>query len=557
MNLFARHFILHLLIIFSTGNAFAQSTLHKYFISFTDKNGSTFSVSNPSEFLSQRAIQRRANQGIQISSEDLPVNSNYADALTSAGARLLGTSKWFNGAAVECDSSTLISIQSLPFVSGSRIVRGPVKKEREQAKFRSDLNSVLNEPSILRVQGFDYGQSFNQIHLMNGEYLHNQGFTGNGMLIALLDAGYFNVDQLNAFDTLRMLGNIVATWDFVEGNDSVYEDDAHGTQVLSCIAGNVPGQLVGTAPHASFLLLRSEDAPTEYIVEEYYWAFAAEYADSAGADIISSSLGYTTFDDSTMNHTYLDMDGNTAPSTIAADKAASKGILVISSAGNSGNNPWRYIGAPADGDSVLAIGAVNQFGVKAGFSSWGPSSDGDVKPNVAAKGEQTTIAWPNGFVGTGNGTSFACPVLAGAAACLWQAHPGKTNMEIFRAIEQSANYYQNPGDSLGYGIPNFITADILLGGGTLNLPGEDLLHSVYPNPFSSRIEIRFYSFSHQNLIVELIDALGRNIMRESVKAEAGIVNQISINPPADLNKGIYFIRIESKGKLYTRRIMKI
>ncbi|MBP6334874.1 MAG: S8 family serine peptidase [Bacteroidia bacterium] len=529
----------------------------RFFIRFTDKNNSLFSISTPQDFLSQKAIIRRTNQNIAVVSSDLPVNSLYIDSVTAIGATILSKSKWLNGVTIECDSSILQNIIALPFVSNATQVRRMAKHiDRPEKKSTVNPMPYIASPAMMRVQGFDYGSSFNQIHLMNGEYLHDQGFSGEGMTIAVLDAGFFSVDQLAAFDSIRSSNRILGSWDFVDDEPSVYEDNSHGMSVLSCIAGNVPGQLIGTAPRASFWLLRSEDAATEYIIEEYNWVAAAEFADSVGADLITSSLGYTTFDDSTMSHTYADMNGNTAPSSIGADIAASKGMLILTSAGNSGNNTWYYISAPSDGDSVLSVAAVDEFGFKASFSSWGPSSDGDVKPNIAAKGAQTTVADAGGGISTSNGTSFACPVLAGSAACLWQAHPDKTNMEIFDAIQQSANYYLTPGDSLGYGIPNFIVADLLLGGTMIERPDGDELIGVYPNPFDENIEVKFFSGVSQQLDIEVLDGLGRLVSKQLAEINRGMMNTVKLAPFSNLQQGIYFMRITTSDNQYLKKIIK-
>ena len=362
---------------------------------------------------------------------------------------------------------------------------------------------------------------------MNGEYLHEGGFTGNGKLIALLDGGFYSVDQFSAFENLRNDNKIIATWDFVTGDSSVYEDDPHGMSVLSTIAGNVPGQLIGTAPNASFLLLRTEDVFSENIIEEYNWSAAAEFADSAGADVISSSLGYTEFDDPLQNHIYSDMDGNHCPSSIAADFAASKGILVLVSAGNSGNDSWHYISAPSDGDSVISVGAVNSIGNHVSFSGWGPSFDGDVKPNVVAKGRDCALVDEYGTISTGSGTSFACPILAGAASCLWQAFPDLNSIQIMSAIERSANYYLVPNDSLGYGIPDFRLASYFLATGAM--PSNDDVIGIYPNPFSENLNVRFYSRISQFVKLEMINAIGQVVSSKIENAVAGSVNNFTIS----------------------------
>ncbi|MBK9526597.1 MAG: S8 family serine peptidase [Bacteroidetes bacterium] len=550
-------FLRILLVLILVSSCFVDAGASKYFISFSDKNNTPYSVSTPSDFLSAKAISRRITQNIPVLQNDLPVDPAYILAVQNTGAVVLNRSKWYNGIIIDCDSATLQAVTALPFVNSSTAVNRIGRSSGKIDKFKTNSVPYNSSGSLARTQSFDYGGSFNQIHLMNGEYLHDAGFKGEGMTIAILDAGFYSVDQLSPFDSIRAGGQILGTWDFVANDASVYEDNSHGMSVLSCIAGNVPGQLIGTAPHSDFWLLRSEDAPTENIIEEYNWVSAAEFADSAGADLISSSLGYSTFDDSTMSHTYADMNGNTCPASIGADIAASKGILVLVSAGNLGNSAWHYISAPSDADSVLSVGSVDSAGYKSGFSSWGPSSDGNVKPNVAAKGSQTTIANTDGSIGQGSGTSFSCPVLAGSAACLWQAHPGKTNMEVLHAIEQSANYFNTPGDSLGYGIPNFIVADLLLGGTILNLSSEDNLLSVFPNPFSQDFEISFYSSTNQTIHLSLIDEIGQEVGASDVEINGGKISNISFPSLSGVHAGIYFVRVISKSKSYLRKIVKI
>ena len=550
-------FLRILLVLILVSSCFVDAGASKYFISFSDKNNTPYSVSTPSDFLSAKAISRRITQNIPVLQNDLPVDPAYILAVQNTGAVVLNRSKWYNGIIIDCDSATLQAVTALPFVNSSTAVNRIGRSSGKIDKFKTNSVPYNSSGSLARTQSFDYGGSFNQIHLMNGEYLHDAGFKGEGMTIAILDAGFYSVDQLSPFDSIRAGGQILGTWDFVANDASVYEDNSHGMSVLSCIAGNVPGQLIGTAPHSDFWLLRSEDAPTENIIEEYNWVSAAEFADSAGADLISSSLGYSTFDDSTMSHTYADMNGNTCPASIGADIAASKGILVLVSAGNLGNSAWHYISAPSDADSVLSVGSVDSAGYKSGFSSLGPSSDGNVKPNVAAKGSQTTIANTDGSIGQGSGTSFSCPVLAGSAACLWQAHPGKTNMEVLHAIEQSANYFNTPGDSLGYGIPNFIVADLLLGGTILDLSSEDNLLSVFPNPFSQDFEISFYSSTNQTIHLSLIDEIGQEVGASDVEINGGKISNISFPSLSGVHAGIYFVRVISKSKSYLRKIVKI
>ena len=454
--------------------AFSQVAPDKYQVRFTDKNNSPYSIDNPLEFLSQRAIDRRANQNIPIVENDLPVNPGYIDSIASTGVTILNVSKWMNSVTIyTTDQNALDAISAFPFVQSTgknSSFKTLPKKEKSNKPFfenesfgeKTESNRQVSNKGIQGV--YDYGTALNQIQMLNGDSLHDLGYDGAGMLIAVLDAGFLNVNSLSVFDSLWINGQILGSRDFVDPQSpNIFGSHYHGCMVLSTMGANLPGEMVGTAPQADYWLIRTEDADTEYLIEELNWVSGAEFADSLGADVINSSLGYTIFDDSNQDHTYEDMDGNTTPITIGADIAASKGILVCNSAGNSGNDSWHYIGAPADGDSVFSIGAVNGSGVYTYFSSTGPTYDGRIKPNVVAKGQGTTIVNPwTGAIYTGNGTSFSSPVTAGMVACLWQANPGKSNIEIMEAIQQSASQANNPDSLLGYGIPNYMVANRLL-----------------------------------------------------------------------------------------------
>jgi hypothetical protein len=555
------------LLIASYFSSIAQLSNFRYFIRFTDKNNSPYSIGNPSAYLSARAIQRRTNQNITIDNLDLPVNPQYIDSLIAHGATTFNKSKWFNGVTVSVpDSATLNAVLSLPFVQNVSHVwkKGNGSGKNKFEEITPIQQSSLRQSLPVITQSYNYGLSYNQIHIMNGEYLHNLGFRGEGMIITLLDGGFYHADQLPVFDSLNADNRILGTWDFVADEASVYEDDGHGEAVLSCIASNMPDSLIGTAPEASFYLLRSEDVPRENIIEEYNWASAAEYADSVGTDVISSSLGYTTFDNfifqgdtvpSESNHTYSDMNGNTCPSSIAADIAVSRGILVLTSAGNSGNDPWHYISAPSDGDSVLSIAAVGPDGFHADFSSYGPSSDGNVKPNLAAQGAYTVVQGTDGLISIyGFGTSFACPVLAGSATCLWQAHPTASAMEIHDAIQQSANYALAPNDSLGYGIPDFALAHSILSGIDENASSSEAL-VVYPNPVNENV-IFLLNDKRKGLIsAALFDVSGKQICAAEMFADG--MHSNTLQGIGSLSGGIYFLRIISAEWTFVQRVIKL
>jgi subtilisin family serine protease len=401
-----------------------------------------------------------------------------------------------------------------------------------------------------------YGAANVQIEMIGGSKLHEMGFTGKGMTIAVLDAGFYNVDQINHFDSLRQSGRLLGTKDFVQGGTQVFEDNSHGMSVLSTMAANTPGEIVGTAPQANYWLLRTEEAATEFIIEEYNWVAGAEFADSVGAWIINSSLGYTRFDDTLTSHTYNQLDGNTTPITIGADLAASKGILVINSAGNSGGDAWRFIGAPADGDSVLTIGAVNSERAYASFSSRGPSVDGRIKPNVCAMGQQSVLVVSSGEVARSNGTSFSSPILAGMAACLWQAHPTASAMEIFKAIEQSADQYENPDDMKGFGIPDFMEAHSILARTQLNQTASDSIVNVFPNPFIEGLSLEFFSTSEQEITVTVHKLSGKRVYEEKIKVYPFVNNLIQLEKLKKVSSGTYTVSVNNGKNVFVKRIIK-
>jgi serine protease AprX len=524
----------------------AEAQQKKYFIYFTDKNNSLFTINNPNQFLSSRAIQRRAKQSIPVTTRDLPVNQVYVDSLKNKGATVWYSSRWFNAALVSADSSQHAAIISLPFVQNSKQVR------------RVAASAKLNTQESVELCNANpnYGNSFNQLSMIGVDYMHAQGFHGEGMQIAILDAGFSNANTLFFFDSLFANNQILATWDFVDHESNVYDNDSHGTSVLSILGGYADGQLIGPAYKASYYLLRTEDAATEYQVEEVNWLIGAEYADSAGADIISSSLGYNTFDDPTMNHTYADMNGNTTIVSRAADMAVATGMIVVNSAGNDGANPWKYIIAPADGDSVLAIGAVDASGNYASFSSRGPSSDGRIKPDVAAQGSGTTIGTASNTISTGSGTSFSCPLISGMTAGLWQAFPALKNTELIDYIKRSGSHYSAPDTLTGYGIPNFKRASdlITLANVIVSMTGNSQIY-LFPNPVSGTVSLVTQGNGIDKAVnIRVYDLLGQLIYQEDIPRSMQ-VNRIGINTD-NLSEGIYLMKINIEGKIYTLKFIK-
>ena len=540
--------ILPLLFLFF--DCFAQQDTIKnyYWVQFSDKAGTIYSIDKPEEFLSQKAIERRDNQNIKIDETDLPVSKTYTDSITNRGIRIVHTSKWLNGATIEATQLEVEDISaSFSFISETQLTKpGQLLK--------SANNKFEIEQTISEIDSAFYGLSRYQIGQLNGQFLHNQGFLGQGMHIAVLDAGFLMVDELPAFYELIGENRIVEIKDFVDPNSDFFQTHRHGMNVLSTMAGYIPNNLIGSAHEANYSLFRSEDSGSEYQIEADNWVVAAEYADSIGADIINSSLGYTLFEDPNMNYTYEDLDGKTTRVTRGANMAFQKGMLIFSSAGNEGNKGWKYLVAPSDGDYVIGVGAVDRDGAPAPFSSFGPASDGDVKPNVSAMGWGTFLQRQDGNVGAGNGTSFSSPVLAGMAACLWQAFPRAKNADIKNAIEKSASLYETPDNQLGYGIPDFEKASILLTDwGLGNLETTDFWRPEH-NPFSNRIQFNpLRGIENAETRVILIGING-NVVVDKYFASG---NPLVLTNLSTLPQGIYIAYIETEINKEVHKLVKI
>lgn len=515
-------------IILLVAVAFSLKAQTRHIIRFTDKNNSPYLFSQPSEYLSPKAIQRRFRQKITIDSTDLPVNPFYIDSLTKIpGVTFINSSKWLNQALIEVsDPAALDIINAYPFVKGTNAVAFNISNNSSADSEARPLPKKQYNHSVLETAGaasdsINYGNSDPQVRIHEGEYLHKMGFRGQGIIIAMLDAGYFNYKTNPAFDSVRINGQILAEYDFVKNETSVDEDNVHGANCFSILAANNPGVMVGSSPNADYVLFRTEDAGSEKPVEEQYWIAGAERADSIGADLISSSLGYVNFDDASYNHSYAQRDGNTAMITIAADLAARKGILVVNAIGNAGNSAddSKYVMCPADGDSVLAVGAVNTSGVIGTFSSWGPGGSGKRKPNIVSVGWQTTYTNSSGVVTKGNGTSYATPNIAGLIACLWQAFPDFTNMEIIDAVQRSADRYNNPDDRYGHGIPNFRIAYELLLDKRKNryiTKPKGIWMQAYPTVFRQQFNVYLKAPATATARLRLIDMSGKILQIKSM-----------------------------------------
>ncbi|GAB3014156.1 S8 family serine peptidase [Spirosoma pulveris] len=525
---------------------FGQTT-RKFLVLLRDKANSPYSLSRPEQFLSQRSILRRQKQNISILERDLPVNPAYVSQIQQAGAKIWFTSRWLNAVLVEATDATIAAVQRLPIVKGLEFGRS-LANARPSADKQTSTAKTVGSFSATADTPLDYGNSQAQITQLGADKMHQQGYHGEGMLIGVLDAGFLNGNKVGFLKPLFDENRILATYDFVKKETSVYEDDSHGLSCLSAIAATADKQLYGTAYKASFVLIRTEDAATEKQIEEANWVLGAEYADSVGVDVISSSLGYTQFDEATTSYTYQNLDGKTALSTRGAQIATETGMVVVVAAGNEGSSAWRYLSAPSDAASVLAIGAVTQTGLRASFSSFGPSADGRVKPDLAARGQGTIVGSPGGQIVSGNGTSFATPLVAGLAAGFWQAHPQLTATQVVDALRRSGNQFGSPDDQLGYGIPNFERASVLA-----ESYGQLL---VFPNPFSDEqpLGVQWGEIAPNTpLDATLTNAAGRIIWQNRFTS-AGLT--AFTLPFLNLSAGMYVMTLVSGDKKRTVKLVK-
>jgi subtilisin family serine protease len=533
----------------------ADAQLNIYVVKFKDKNNSPYSLSRPTEFLTQKSIDRRLRQHINLNSEDLPINPTYKSAITALEIKVRLDLKWFNSLVIQTTTDKIPQVSALNFVESVSSL-GPIPSPLQATAKPFFRNESTTNPYFKNATtATDYGQAKAQIEQMGGQLLHGMGLMGQGMTIAVLDAGFSNLYTLAIFDSIRINGRIKGVHDFTYmPNFLTSLDETHGTEVLSTMAGWLNNIQIGTAPNADFYLLRTEDNTSETPVEEYNWAAGAAYADSVGADIITSSLGYYVFDASysAFSHSYNDLDGRTTFVTRAAAKAANRGILVVNAAGNEGATSWKHIIAPADADTLLAIGAVNTLGIAASFTSLGPSFDGRVKPDIAACGWGTTIANPvNNSLITGNGTSFATPLTAGLCACLWQGNPGVKNTDIINALRFTASQSISPDNVLGFGVANFYRAYLLLKKQNNKASSNKPIYLISANPFPERMELIITTPSTSGWMVDIYTIQGKLVERYA---------NVAANQPLiignKLISGAYILRIISGNKIAIEKIIK-
>ena len=560
-------------IILFTGMMFAQSSVEKFtpqlntvidnsnqtekllvWVFFTDKGNETQDYFNkPSTVVSEKSLNRRAkvlSEDKLISENDLPVNQNYVNQVQAEGFQLKQKTKWFNGVSGWVSKAELVQIANLPFVRQIDIVyrfKKDIIEEELDNDNRGEYGQNLSKPD--GANSLNYGQSFTQLNQITVPQVHDMGYTGAGVTICLMDAGFDIWTTHQVFDSM----NVIATWDFVNGdpdveNGSDMGDGSHGTATLSLIGGFYEGQLIGPAFGADFILAKTENTDSETPIEEDNWIAALEWADSIGVDVTSTSLSYLDYDPPYPSYTWEDMDGNTARITNGADYAVSLGIFVANSASNSGYNAnHNTLGAPADGDSVIAVGSVTSSGSRSNFSSVGPTVDGRIKPDLMAMGSNDYHAcnWNNTCYGNGSGTSYSCPILAGAAALLLQADPSLTPMQLAALLKNTASQSTNPDNLYGWGIIDTYSAlqSLLTSANNTNqLPEDFYLLQNYPNPFNPSTKIRFAVPEKSNVKLYLYDVLGSELAVILDEEVSSGIKEVELNG-SDLSSGIYLVRM--------------
>ncbi len=514
---------------------------------FNAKSNEQVYYDSPLSMLSQRALDRRFKQNIALDFKDIPINPSYISQVKSVdGITVLAKSKWLNALHIRGSVSTINSLKSFGFVSNVHFADKSLNITAKSVNTsKSKIESKISNSRV----NFAYGTSDNQIKMLKGDALHQQNYTGSGLIIAVLDAGFPGVNTVQPFQRLRDNNKILGGYDFVTRNANFYAGNNHGTYVLSSMGGYKENALVGTAPDASYYLFITEDNSQENPVEESYWVEAAEKADSLGVDIINTSLGYLgDHTNPAYNHTYEDMTGDATFISKGANIAFSRGMIVVASAGNDGTESEPHIGSPADAFSVLAVGAVTANGSKASFSSIGPSYDGRVKPDVMAQGQSTVLSDENGNIIAASGTSFSGPIMAGMVACLWQAFPNKSNQEIKDMIVNSADKFSTPSPQYGYGIPDF---NLALG---LQFPDmeEDVMGAIHlnPNPTASLVKVSFPQ-SVQGVNVVFYSVSGNKVLDYK-----NIVSDAPISLES-LESGTYIYKLEFNSSIKTGKIIKL
>lgn len=515
---------------------------------FADKENVQASIDNPISILTQEAIDRKVMHNVAIDARDVPVTPAYINQIKNAsGITVFAKSKWMNCVYVQGTQGNIEALLNLSFVTSIEwldkdLNNFPVPDTDGTSNDKFDLEN-LNTRIV-----YNYGAAANQIEMIKGDFLHEQDFTGEGMIIAVLDSGFPNVETNPAYTHIIDENRLLGTFDFFSRTTDVTGTGSHGTRTFSDIGGFIENEFVGTAPNASFYLFRTEYGPDENPREEAWWVAGLERADSLGVDVVNTSLGYQDYDNPNYDHSYEDLDGQTTFAARGANIAFAKGMLLVTSGGNDGNG-FGTVATPADAPGLLSVGAVNSEGEYVSFSSRGPTVDGRVKPDVMAQGADAAVVDQNGNVTTNNGTSFSSPILAGSVACLWQSRPEVKNGRIMQVVRESAHLFDNPTNEMGYGIPNFEDAYNAL----QILGAEDRMleenFALYPNPVT---EILMVSFPVSSEVAELkvYNLLGDLMFDRSISANENSIDLSSIS------SGMYLVTITSSEKVNSFKIIK-
>jgi serine protease AprX len=535
--------LLLVLTILSIQQGVAQS--QDAWVFFADKENVEVSLADPILIMTQEAIDRKELHGTAIDERDVPVNENYITQIKNAtGITVRSKSKWMNCVYIIGSQSNIEALLDLPFVTNV---------EYADKSLNLFPGAPIENKFSLEEAGqniiYNYGAATNQIEMLSGDYLHELDYSGEGMIVAVLDAGFPSIDTNPGFQKMRDENRILGTYDFEARTENVDGTSSHGFVTSSDIGGFLQNEFVGTAPQASFYFFVTEYTPSETPVEEAWWVEALERSDSLGVDVVNTSLGYRGYDNPNYNHTYEDLDGQTTFSARGANIAFDKGMILVTSAGNGGNTSFPTVGTPGDSPGTLTVGAVNSNGIYVAFSSIGPTVDGRVKPDVMAQGSNAAVINTGGNIDFSSGTSFSSPIMAGVITCLWQSRPDVPNGHIMQIVRESANLYNNPTDQMGYGIPNFENAYLALQ--ELGLEDDFLMSNfaLYPNPVTSKINISFPE-GISNGTFTIYSILGNKVLSTEISRNLNSVNMES------LNSGMYIASINSNNKQISFKIIK-
>jgi hypothetical protein len=531
-----------LLILYTLLISYVIQAQEDAWVYFVDKPDAAYYLANPLEMLTQRSLDRRTAQGIALDNTDVPISTSYISQVQSAtGITVMAKSKWMNALHVRGSLTDIQNLESLSFVDHVYYANHSLNI-RVGNYSSTEINQKVQDKFEVQIN-YNYGGSDNQIQMLNGHLLHQQDFTGQGKIIAVLDSGFTGVDTATPFQRLHDNNLILGGYNFPDGNANFYMRHNHGTMVLSTMGGYVDGQLVGTAPDSEYYLFITEDVNSENPVEESYWVEAAELADYYGVDVINSSLGYSTYDNPNYSYSYAQRNGQVGFASRGASIAFQKGIVCVISAGNSGNSSDPNIGIPADAENILTVGAVDNTETYVSFSSIGNTSDGRVKPDVCAKGLGATLSNTSGTITSASGTSFSSPILAGCVASFWSARPNLTAAQVIQFVKESADQYTTPDINKGYGVPDFQLA--------LNLSTQTFNNntvSIYPNPVSSILTVQLNENEFGTIILH--NQLGQNVLTKSVSNQQ---NKIDVS---SLASGIYFYDFSSNNSKLQGKLIK-